>query len=127
MYLAASKKHFAQGCINHRCINSYYRILVSISSLWAQMPRQQGAYKYMGCGCGARDSLAINFGSVRPPQNRCSLFFTLNAVTIFLQFKETGSFKMTLKILVIVWEVKTVQKIPVTTPLFFSRLTSYNT
>jgi hypothetical protein len=34
------------------------RVLVSISSLWAQMQRQEGAYKYMGCG--ARDSLGTN-------------------------------------------------------------------
>jgi|688.fasta_scaffold531940_1 hypothetical protein len=36
-----------------------YRMLVSICSLWAQMPRRQGAYGYMGCVM--REILGTNF------------------------------------------------------------------
>ncbi len=50
-----------------------HRILVSISSLWAQMPRQQGAYRYMGCS--ARDSLGTNVLVVFAPLKTDAHFF----------------------------------------------------
>jgi hypothetical protein len=38
--------------------------MVSISSLWVQMPRQEGAYGYMGCGARENLGLRILNGSI---------------------------------------------------------------
>ncbi len=38
----------AVGKVNKNFVS--YRIMVTLSTMWAQLPRRQVAYGYMGCG-----------------------------------------------------------------------------
>jgi hypothetical protein len=66
-----------------------YRNLASISSMWVQMQRRQGAYG------STKESLGTDFLIVSNPSIQMPPFFTQNAETDFLKFKESGPFKLT--------------------------------
>ncbi len=73
-----------------------YRICVLVRPLWVH--RCRGVRGRIGTVyCAARERLDIGFLNASAPSKQTPSFLTLNAETGFLQFKEPGPFKLTLR------------------------------
>ncbi len=91
MYTLLAASTFTGGIATY-----IYRILISRRILWVETLRRQGVYnkiRYMDCTM--RKSQGTNFLVVNAPPKQTNPFLTLKAEPGFLQFKDTGPFKMT--------------------------------
>jgi hypothetical protein len=71
-----------------------YRILVAVSAIWAQLPRRQVAYGYMGCSAMCHLGYIL-FGSVSPIKTDATFFWHKTLKPVLADFhREISHFRL---------------------------------